>query len=211
MSGDVTIGSINIDTVNVNFVPEGRPTVPDDIAALLRQEFERAGDSEVTRDIVGSDIPETGFDDSLTPEEQIEENAGIAKSVTEQMVADIARSNHLRNLVHHVDEARRLEGFQTNHERSPKASKAVDKKQAVEFKKAEEALSRACAQCAFRTTCSLEGQLDEWIDVHPYKKGHKGTHRPGSLPVGQVESRTAFLQTLRQNPAAHCDPRKRTD
>ena len=211
MAGDVMVDTVNIETVAVYVAPEAWSDIPNDVLEFLRRESERAGNPGTMSDIGYGEVPETAerADEPPTAEEQVEADAATAERVTREMVADIARSNHLRNAVHHMDSARKLEGFQTNHERHPRKRAAVDTKQAKELVKAGESLQRACAQCAFKKTCRLKGNPELWIDLHPYKNDNSGAHRPGSLPTQEVESRTKFLRELRKNPGVHCDPAKR--
>jgi len=120
-----------------------------------------------------------------------------------------ARRNFLRNTVMHADRGRKLEGFQTNHQRRPRRLNQASRAQHGESVMAKESLQRACAVCVLRSTCTIT-DYDNWLDFHPYKDAPKGSRRPGSLLLpGQPESRKALLKALAKDPLAHCDPSKR--
>jgi hypothetical protein len=170
-------------------------------------------DPDVLRDIGYTDVP-----DAVQPEEPMSDEEQAAtyarraedfeRRVSEEKVTLNARRNFLRNVVRHVDRARRLEGFQTNHMRRPDDQETVDTIQAESLQMASESLERACGNCAMRNNCVLAEDLDRWIDVHPYKD-RTGTRRPGSLRVRKTESRTELLKALKEDPGAHCEPQKR--
>lgn len=142
-------------------------------------------------------------------ESQTAAETAIADRYTTAEVNVTARANLLRNVVHHVDRARRLEGFQTNHQRRPRVPRQVNARQHAEYAMAKESLERACGVCALRNNCRITNDIDGWLDMHPYKDGPGGQRRPGSIPRGESESRTQFLRALKQDPLAHCEPAKR--
>jgi hypothetical protein len=216
MTGDVRIQNLNIG--NVFVMPDAVPgAMPDSLIEFLKDQIRAGADPAIMGEdgypTVSEDVAQA--DDPPTPEEQDELDRNRAERyIMEQAEVDVvARANHLRNVVHHVTPARKLEGFQTNHERSPRKRSTVDKKQAEELKLAEISLKRACARCVFQNDCRLVNDIGVWVDVHPYQDDRTGKRRPGSSEVREVESRKDFLKSLAVGVAkkrqAHCDPAKR--
>lgn len=204
MTGDV----VSIENVNIGNVFIAPEVIPDDLTAFLREQIAAR---------VHTLIGEGGY--PVAEEADLPDGPSTAEELAEleQAEADVyevrARASHLRNVASHVASARRLEGFQTNHEHAPRKRSAVEKKQSRELTKAEVSLKRACGQCVFRGDCKLAGDIERWIDVHPYADDNTGRRRPGSSEVREVESRKAFLESLAVGVArrqqVHCDPARR--
>jgi hypothetical protein len=219
MVGDVKIDTVHISIGDISIAPEAAGDIPEDFQGFFDVLREQIRIGAVPKIMGEDDYPVPGEvtepDDMPTPEEQDEIDHVMAEEyVMKQAAIDsIARANHLRNVVSHVTPARKLEGFQTNHERNPRKRSAVNAKQAKELTMAETSLQRACALCIFENDCTLANSIGPWIDVHPYKDDKTGKHRPGSSPVREVESQTAFLESLDAGAAekrqVHCDPAKR--
>jgi hypothetical protein len=162
-------------------------------------------------DVDEPEVAESQQEVSDTPisEEDQERFQAIADRFTEDEIATTSRVNFLRNVAYHASPARKMEGFQTNHQRRPRELGAVSTKQHGEKEMARESLERACGECALAPRCRIKGDIDAWLDIHPYATGNPGVRRPGSRPVKKTESRTTFLKVLRSDPLAHCDPAKR--
>lgn len=171
----------------------------------------------------GANIDGLGYGpvpDEAAVEAAVAEQQEAATEPAQQALADRydaehvsarARRNLLRNVVMHVDKARGLEGFMTNHRNRPNRPAAIAAKQNKETLLAHESLIKACGDCALRDNCVLTNNIDKWMDLHPYKsKKQDGARRPGStLPAHTTESRETFLGKLETDPMAHCDPRVR--
>jgi hypothetical protein len=218
MSGDV----VNIENVHIGNAFFGSDVIPgaipEDIARLLREQLAAGADPAIMGENGDPVSPDAVFepDDVPTPEQQEEIDQERAEHflLEEAAINAVARVNYLRNVEHHVSKARKLEGFQTNHERLPRKRPAVNKKQAEELELARTSLERACAGCDFRDNCTMVDNLPEWINVHPYKDDRSGKRRPGSPRVKEVESRTDLLKAQEAGvengkKQVHCDPAKR--
>jgi hypothetical protein len=211
MAINISIG--NIDRLNIAGLPDVTfleqlrgvdPAVLGDIGY-----GPTADPATVDEALAQQESPTEPRSDTVTEAETIRYQA-IAERYEESAVAATARRNFLRNVVMHADKTRMLEGFQTNHQRRPDNLGAASSKQHGEFVMAEESLRSACGTCAVRETCRIAGDLDKWLDFHPYKNGPPGRRRPGSLlPPRVTEPRADFLKALKRDPLVHCDPQKR--
>jgi hypothetical protein len=182
--------------------------------ALITEEVLRGADPEGLSETGYSGVPiEAGPETAPTDEEQIAVYSGIAERITEEEIAATARVDHLRNMMDHIDQTRKLEGFNTNDERTPKNLEASRRARHIEKVKAENSLKKACGTCALRDNCKLAFDLEAWMDVHPYKypdKQRKRELRPGTArPVKATGYRNDFLRKLSSDPLVHCEPTKR--
>lgn len=205
MAGDINIGTVNIGTMQVG--PEG-------LGDFLQAQVDAGADPEIMKDTGYTEVPEPSEPEPApTPDEQAEIDQDRAERIddmiTDEMIAAFMRSDSLHLLIKEVDRSRNMEGFQENHERQPNNSWKVGRIRVKEHLKAEETLARACSYCLFQNSCWLRENLPGWLDVHPYKEGHRGQRRPGSKYVKEVESRLDFIDVIREDPQAHCDPAKR--
>jgi hypothetical protein len=209
MAGDVRIDTLNIG--NVVVVPDAI----DGLSEFVLEQVTAGADPEVMRDTGYAGVPQEAPepDDTPTSEEQAEIYQSVAERITQEMIDADDRSGSLRKMVSEVDKASNMEGFRVNHERKPRKPEVVSTVRTVKKTEAIESLEEACGKCIFRNSCRLVDNLERWLDVHPYKRNSKrdpvGKRRPGSLPVVKVESRKDFLEALREDPRAHCDPAKR--
>ena len=194
--------TINIERLYIS--PEGTQTVLEGLDRAVSPEAPAGPEAPTIATAEGAVQPE-----SPTAEPGEAETDVPTGQASQEDIDATARRNFLRNTVMHADRARRLEGFQTNHQRRPNRLKQASKAQHRESTMAQESLERACAVCALRSTCTIT-DYDNWLDFHPYKDAPKGSRRPGSLLLpGQPESRKALLRALAKDPLAHCDPSKR--
>lgn len=207
MAGDVRIGTVNIGNMVV------APDVVEGMSDFIKEQVDAGVDPTELQEegYTGAEVPdEAGApEEPPTTEEQVEADEAIAKRVTEEMITADMRADSLHQLVKEVDRANSMRGFQTNHDHTPDDPRKVGKIRTDERVKAEGSLARACANCIFRNDCYLQENLERWLDVHPYKTGHKNQRRPGSAYVKKVETRLDFIKVIRQDPQAHCDPAKR--
>lgn len=160
-------------------------------------------------DIHGPETAEGRETQAPSSSDNQKQDKTIAERYTQDEISTTARVNFLRNVSRHASPARKLEGFQTNHQRRPRKLGAVNSKQHGEREMARESLERACGECALAPRCRIKGNIDAWLDIHPYAKGNASVRRPGSRLVKKTESRETFLKVLRDDPLAHCDPARR--
>lgn len=189
MVGDVNIDTVHISIGNVSIAPEAAGDIP---AGL---------DHSVPGEVAGPD-------DITAPEEQTDVDQARDGELTQEMINLDTRSDNLHMLVSQIDKMNSKSGFSKNDERQPHTPAKINKIRSENKRKAKNSLGRACAACVFQNDCSLAGNLDAWLDVHPYKD-KSGKRRPGSLRVEPPEARTKFIERLRANPEIHCDPAKR--
>jgi len=211
MAINISIG--NIDHLNITGVPDAtflEQLRGVDAVTLGDLGYGPTADPAAVEEALAQpESPTEPQSDTVTEAEAVRYQT-IVERYEESAVAATARRNFLRNVVMHADKARGLEGFQTNHQNRPDNITTASSKQHGEFVMAEESLRSACGTCALRGTCRIAGDLDTWLDFHPYKYGPPGSRRPGSLlPPRVTEPRANFLKALKRDPLVHCDPQKR--
>lgn len=197
-------GTVHIeraDTVNITIQSADLATsLITDLTTAMTEQVNAGVDPETLEDIGYTGVPDEATAEHIKDEDRLEQDEINATT----------RRNFLRNVVLHADKARRLEGFQTNHQRRPRGPKRVNAAQNSELVKASQSLERACGVCALRSNCRLKFDIDSWLDIHPYKRGSRGMTRPGSLITpSHTESRESLLKALKKDPRAHCEPAKR--
>lgn len=205
MAGEViNNGTIHV-AGNLVVAPEGTADVRD----FLKEEANRGVDPSAQEDAGYSPVePEVPG----TEEEKAEAGEALAVIVIrdETARADL-RKDALEMVIKYADRANRLRGFLVNDdddpEKTPDNPQTAAQARTGQRKKAEKALKLACANCHHQDHCKLKEDLDLWLDVHPYKDSNK--MRPGSTWVRKRESKLGFIDAIREDPDAHCDPKVR--